>query len=106
MREEFQAHDLRYYPGVSGHEPDTSAARRQSAAVARAMQELRGLMPNAGSYVSESNFFERDWRTSFWGTNYARLLAAKQIYDPHGLFIVHHGVGSEGWSADGFTRAG
>jgi hypothetical protein len=25
-------------------------------------------------------------------------------YDPAGLFVVHHGVGSEGWSADGFTR--
>jgi hypothetical protein len=25
-------------------------------------------------------------------------------YDPDGLFFVHHGVGSEAWSADGFTR--
>ena len=25
-------------------------------------------------------------------------------YDPDGLFFVHHGVGSEGWSEDGFTR--
>ena len=25
-------------------------------------------------------------------------------YDPAGLFFVHHGVGSEEWSADGFTR--
>jgi len=24
--------------------------------------------------------------------------------DPDGLFFVHHGVGSEDWSADGFTR--
>ena len=24
-------------------------------------------------------------------------------YDPDGLFFVHHGVGSERWSADGFT---
>jgi hypothetical protein len=23
---------------------------------------------------------------------------------PRGLFFLHHGVGSEGWSADGFTR--
>jgi hypothetical protein len=28
----------------------------------------------------------------------------KKKYDPSGLFIVHHGVGSEEWSADGFTR--
>jgi len=29
----------------------------------------------------------------------------KAKYDPEGLFFVHHGVGSEGWSEDGFTRA-
>jgi hypothetical protein len=28
----------------------------------------------------------------------------KARYDPDGLFFVHHGVGSEGWSPDGFTR--
>jgi hypothetical protein len=25
-------------------------------------------------------------------------------YDPDGLFFVDHGVGSERWSADGFTK--
>jgi hypothetical protein len=28
----------------------------------------------------------------------------KRRYEPQGLFFVHHGVGSEGWSEDGFTR--
>jgi hypothetical protein len=28
----------------------------------------------------------------------------KDTYDPDGLFVVHHGVGSERWSRDGFTR--
>jgi len=32
------------------------------------------------------------------------LLSIKKKYDPAGLFFVHHGVGSEEWSADGFTR--
>jgi len=40
------------------------------------------------------------------GQNYQRLLAVKQQYDPAGLFFVHHGVGSEAWNADGFTRVG
>ena len=31
--------------------------------------------------------------------------AIKERYDPDGLFTVHHGVGSEDWSPDGFTRA-
>src|SRR6516162_4269537 len=41
---------------------------------------------------------------SFWGDNYACLKRIKQKYDPDGLFFLHHGVGSEDWSADGFTR--
>ncbi|WP_429363697.1 BBE domain-containing protein [Paraburkholderia sp. MM5496-R1] len=38
------------------------------------------------------------------GGNSARLLSIKQRYDPHGVFFVRHGVGSEDWSDDGFTR--
>lgn len=92
------------YPGVAGHEPDVAAARAHAQAIDKAMNELRKIAPNPGSYVSESNFFEEDWRQSFWGPNYARLLAVKDRYDPDCLFFAHHGVGSERWSADGFTR--
>ncbi len=92
------------YPGLRGHEPDLTAARKEAAAVAESMDELRKLAPNGGSYVSESNFFERSWQQSFWGSNYPRLQAVKAKYDPEGLFFVHHGVGSEEWSSDGFTR--
>jgi hypothetical protein len=68
------------------------------------MNEVRKIVPNAGSYVAESDFFEEAWQRSFWGSNYARLLGVKDKYDPSGLFFVHHGVGRERWSADGFTR--
>ncbi|MDM0026188.1 FAD-dependent oxidoreductase [Variovorax saccharolyticus] len=91
-------------PGVAGREPDAALARRQAAAIGRAVDELRKRVPQPGSYLSESNYFEPDWQRSFWGANYPRLLAAKDRYDPDGLFFVHHGVGSERWSADGFTR--
>ncbi len=92
------------YPGVVGHEPDVAAARSHAVAIERAMAELRKVAPNPGSYVSESNFFEPDWQRAYWGANYPRLLAIKDRYDPDGLFVVHHGVGSERWSPDGFTR--
>ncbi len=92
------------FPDIPGHEPDLTASRRRAAAVSRAMQELLELVPNAGSYVSESNFFNEGWQHAFWGKNYQRLAAVKKKYDPAGLFFVHHGVGSEEWSPDGFTR--
>jgi FAD/FMN-containing dehydrogenase len=92
------------YPGVSGREPDLALARTHAQSVGRAMDEIRKLVPAAGSYISESNYFDTEWRNSFWGANYARLIAVKDKYDPDGLFFAHHGVGSERWSADGFTK--
>jgi FAD/FMN-containing dehydrogenase len=92
------------YPGLSGYVPDLDIARVEARFVNRAMDELRKVAPDPGSYVSESNFFEKDWQHAYWGVNYERLQAAKQKYDPDGLFFVHHGVGSEEWSADGFEK--
>jgi hypothetical protein len=92
------------YPGVSGHEPNLTVARAEAAQVKRAMDGLRELVPDTGSYVSEGNFYDNSWQQSFWGSNYPKLQAVKEKYDPDGLFFVHHGVGSEEWSADGFTR--
>ena len=92
------------YPGIAGHEPNLTAAAKDAADVARSMGELRKIVPVAASYVSESNFFEPGWQQSYWGANYPKLQAVKAKYDPEGLFFVHNGVGSEDWSADGFTR--
>jgi FAD/FMN-containing dehydrogenase len=92
------------YPGVPGHEPDLTTARTHAEAINNAMREVRTLLPSAGSYLAESDFFEAAWREAFWGPNYAKLLAVKDTYDPDDLFVVHHGVGSERWSPDGFTR--
>lgn len=94
------------FPGIQGHEPDLESARADAKARAQAMQALYKVAPDAGSYVSESDYFLKDWQRAFWGSNYARLQKVKQRYDPDGLFTVHHGVGSEEWGADGFTRAG
>jgi hypothetical protein len=69
------------------------------------MSASRGSAQLLGASVSESDYFERAWQTSFWGPNYPKLAAVKRAYDPAGLFFVHHGVGSEAWSADGFTRS-
>jgi len=93
------------YPGIPGYTPDLAVARQNAGKIDKSMDELRKVVPDPGSYVSESNFFEQSWQQSYWSTNYPRLRAVKAKYDPAGLFFVHHGVGSEEWSPDGFTRS-
>ena len=92
------------YPGTPGHEPSIVEGRKAATRINRCMSQLRALVPDAGSYVSESNYFEKGWQQSYWGSNYPRLAEIKREYDPEGLFFVHNGVGSEQWSRDGFTK--
>jgi hypothetical protein len=92
------------YPGQTRPAMDVNAARTDARKIDMTAAELRKIAPNAGSYVSESNYFNRSWQAAYWGKNYPRLRAIKKKYDPDGLFFVHNGVGSEEWSADGFTR--
>lgn len=92
------------YPGLPTHEPDVAEGRKAAGSVHRCMDELRAVSTNAGSYVSESNYFEKQWQQSYWGSNHARLARTKKKYDPAGLFYVHNGVGSEEWAANGFAR--
>lgn len=92
------------YPGVAGHEPDLVRGRADAKAIRAAAEPLKRLAGAPASYVSESDYFEADWQTAFWGENYARLRSVKRAYDPDGLFYTHHGVGTEGWSPDGFER--
>jgi len=92
------------YPGLARPAMNLDNARKDARTIDQAADELRRIAPQAGSYVSESNFFNRSWQSAYWGTNYPKLQAIKKKYDASGLFFVHHGVGSEEWSADGFTR--
>ena len=92
------------YPGVPGHEPSVAQGRKAAERIEQCMSQLRTVAPNGGAYVSESNYFEKNWQQAYWGNNYPRLAEVKRKYDPDGLFFVHNGVGSEQWSADGFTR--
>ena len=92
------------YPGLPRAALDLEAAHRDARAIDHAAAELRRIAPEAGSYVSESNYFNASWQRAYWGDHYARLSAVKAKYDPEGLFYVYHGVGSESWSRDGFTQ--
>ena len=92
------------FPGLPGPKADPVEAQRNALNVAKAAAELKRIAPGFGAYISETDYFRTDWKEAFWGPNYPRLRAIKDRYDPESLFFVHHGVGSEDWSADGFTR--
>ncbi len=83
------------YPGIADHEPDLAQGRQDAKLVAAAMAPLKALRKRPASYVWETDYFEEDWQTAFWGDHYARLLRVKERYDPGGLFLIHHGVGSQ-----------
>lgn len=62
-------------------------------------------VPLSGSYFNEADYNDPEWQLSHWGrTTYARLLDVKAKYDPSGLFVCHHCVGSEAWDATGNCR--
>jgi hypothetical protein len=92
------------FQGLSGHEPEIEPARRNAARVAAAVGELRKAAPSTGAYLAESGYRQPDWQDAYWGENYVRLQSVKARYDRNGLFFARHGVGSERWSEDGFTR--
>jgi FAD/FMN-containing dehydrogenase len=92
------------YTGLPGKGPNLALAHFEAAGIEKAMSELRRIAPDAGAYVSESNYFQPHWQMAFWGSNYPKLSQVKKRYDPNGLFYMWHGVGSEDWSEDGFTR--
>jgi FAD/FMN-containing dehydrogenase len=92
------------YPGLPDAGTDDTRARANASAIEHAMLPLRAVAPAAGSYVSESNYFNAIWEQAYWGANATQLKRVKAKYDPTGLFFVHHGVGSDQWSADGFVR--
>jgi len=57
--------------------------------------------PFSGSYWCETDYDDLDFANSHWGAEqYSKLLAIKDAYDPDGLFICHHCVGSERWTKE------
>ena len=44
--------------------------------------------------------FEPEPQRAFFGEHYPRLKEIKKKYDPHALFVVIEGIGSEDWDAE------
>ncbi|WP_368042651.1 BBE domain-containing protein [Paraburkholderia atlantica] len=83
----------RCFEGTARCEADRSGHRRTQEAC-----------PGGRRIRCREQLFPAGLASRVLGANYARLLSIKKRYDPHGLFFVRHGVGSEDWSDDGFTR--
>jgi hypothetical protein len=61
------------------------------------MDVLCKIAPDSGAYTSEGDLLEPNQQQAFYGSNYARLYALKQKYNPRGLFYALTAVGSEDW---------
>ena len=48
--------------------------------------KLAALTPNGSCYLSEGDFRQPNWQDVFYGSNYNRLNAIKNTYDPHHMF--------------------
>jgi len=103
--------------GADGNETGASECLRQwhhripqlQLQMDKVRQTLQKALPNvdekgkpfSGAYWCETDYEEPNFQDSHWGSAvYARLLKVKQRYDPTGLFICHHCVGSEFWTAE------
>ncbi|EAU80813.2 FAD/FMN-containing protein [Coprinopsis cinerea okayama7 len=55
---------------------------------------------NSAAYFNEAMLYEKDFKTTFFGSHYDRLKEIKNRVDPEALFLVPLGVGSEDWDED------
>ncbi|KAK5997074.1 FAD-linked oxidoreductase ZEB1 [Cladobotryum mycophilum] len=60
--------------------------------------QLAVITPQSGAYMNEADFNEPEWKKTWFGTNYERLLSIKQRWDPDGMFYILKGVGSDAWT--------
>lgn len=55
-------------------------------------------------YLNEANHMYADWKETFYGNKYERLLSVKNKYGPQQLLYMKTGVGSDRWDEDGNGR--
>ncbi|KAH8725775.1 hypothetical protein GQ44DRAFT_680475 [Phaeosphaeriaceae sp. PMI808] len=77
----------------------TANERRQiQNTISASIQPFKALTPGGGCYMNEGDWLEENWRETFFGDNYGRLLEVKNKYDPTGLFNCWKCVGWTGYN--------
>ncbi|PYI33323.1 FAD binding domain-containing protein [Aspergillus indologenus CBS 114.80] len=69
---------------------------RTTAGFLGVLDPLKRLSPGGGAYLNEAHYLEPDWRQTFFGSFYDRLLQVKRTYDPTHLFDCYKCVGWRG----------
>jgi FAD/FMN-containing dehydrogenase len=80
------------FEGLPGAHRDDAKAQREEESTRKSYARLTQVAPGAGAYFSESDFFQKDYRKAYWGTNVRRLAEVKRKYDPDGVFTVRNGI--------------
>ena len=79
--------------------------KTMKADIVKATQErtdaLKKLAPGTGAYVNEGDPRDPDWKMTFYGENYERLLVVKRKWDPKGVFWCRSCVGWDEWEVKG-----
>lgn len=67
------------------------------------MPQIKAVTPGGASYMNEGDTNEPNWKQTFYGANYDKLLKIKQKWDPKSLLYGFKNVGSDVWTvaADG-----
>ncbi|KAK0432921.1 FAD binding domain protein [Armillaria borealis] len=61
------------------------------------MESLKSVSPRSGAYLNEADIFDPDWKNTFYGSNYQKLLHVKDTWDPDQLLYGSTAVGGDRW---------
>ncbi|EFI26524.1 FAD binding domain-containing protein [Coprinopsis cinerea okayama7 len=65
---------------------------------------IRAASPYGAAYVNEGNLEEPNWQEAYWGSNYPRLNALKEEWDPLGVLYARTTPVTELWEVIDFNR--
>ena len=61
------------------------------------LNAMKALTPRIGTYLTEADGYDPEWKEDWFGSRYGWLKSVKQKYDPEEVFWCWRCVGSESW---------